>query len=340
MRSLALNLSTAVVTLLLLGVLTFPASRILTAPLDATPEPARAATPVDSGRFFFGAYANPWHLGVWTRGVGARPQLLAKFQSFAQHRPVGDFLSRCERDGVRRVLISWEPWRPVPASLGGRAQGEPQFGYRNVDIASGAQDGYIRGFARALRGFRGVVYLRYAHEMNGFWYPWSRNSRAYVRAWRHVVRVFRAEGARNVRFVWSVNPSLYLSRAQWLRRLEHFWPGRSYVDYVGSTVINFGGVKHYTVARFKPSLRLLRRTFHAPLMLTETNTERHGRVSWLRQLERLVARNPWIRGAVWSQLPSRSKAQAGRKVGNLSWDVTRDPPAARVVRQIIGIGSG
>lgn len=340
MRSHALNLATAVITLLLLGTLTFPASRILSAPLNATPEPARAAVPADNGRFFFGAYANPWHLDGWTRGVGARPQLLAKFQSFAQSRPVGDFLTQCERDGVGRVLISWEPWLPVAASLGGRAQGQPQFGYRNVDIAAGAQDDYIRSFAQALRRFRGVVYLRYAHEMNGFWYPWSRDAHAYVRAWRHVVRIFRAEGARNVRFVWSVNPSVYLARAQWRRRLEHYWPGSSYADYVGSTVINFGGVKHYPVARFKPSLLLLHRIFHKPLILTETNTERHGRVAWLRRLDRLLAQSPWIRGAVWSQLPSRSKANAGPKLGNLSWDVTRDPPAARVVRQIIGIGSG
>ena len=52
MRSLALNLGTAVVTLLLLGTLTFPASRILTAPLDATPAPARADAPVDGAAFF------------------------------------------------------------------------------------------------------------------------------------------------------------------------------------------------------------------------------------------------------------------------------------------------
>jgi hypothetical protein len=63
-------------------------------------------------------------------------------------------------------------------------------------------------------------------------------------------------------------------------------------------------------------------------------------VACLRQLEHLLARSPWIRGAAWSQLPSRSKRQAGPKVGNLSWDVTKDPAAARVMRQIIGIGSG
>ena len=68
-------------------------------------------------------------------------------------------------------------------------------------------------FARSLAGFHGTVDLRYAHEMNGTWYPWSHDPIGYRRAWRHVVRVFRAAGAANVRFVWSPNPSLYLPPA-------------------------------------------------------------------------------------------------------------------------------
>ena len=32
-------------------------------------------------------------------------------------------------------------------------------------------------FARSLARFPGTVYLRYAHEMNGYWYPWSRDAR-------------------------------------------------------------------------------------------------------------------------------------------------------------------
>ena len=34
-------------------------------------------------------------------------------------------------------------------------------------------------FARSLARFPGTVYLRYAHEMNGYWYPWSRDPAAY-----------------------------------------------------------------------------------------------------------------------------------------------------------------
>ena len=52
--------------------------------------------------------------------------------------------------------------------------------------------------------------LRFAHEMNGDWYPWSEgvNGNAagqYVPAYRRVVSLFRSVGATNVTWVWSPN---------------------------------------------------------------------------------------------------------------------------------------
>jgi glycosyl hydrolase family 26 len=106
-------------------------------------------------------------------------------------------------------MLAWEPWKPVPSALGVGAQAQPQAGYRNIDIARGVQDRYIMRFARELARFPGKVYLRYAHEMNGYWYPWSRGPRAYRWAWRRIVRLVDVAGAHNVRFVWSVNANLY-----------------------------------------------------------------------------------------------------------------------------------
>lgn len=68
-----------------------------------------------------------------------------------------------------------------------------------------------RAQARGVRDFGRVVKIRFAHEMNHVAYPWcvgvNGNTGAdYVRAWRHVVRIFRAEGARNARFVWCPLP--------------------------------------------------------------------------------------------------------------------------------------
>jgi hypothetical protein len=339
MRLLGLNLLTSLVTVALLAGLSVPAMRVLRHgssgdPAAASAEPAAPST--IRVRRTFGVYVDPWHVDDWATTVGARPQVVAKFEAFSRKRTIDAFLRQTERDAISQVLVCWEPWEPVPAKLGRTVESLPQPGYRNADIVRGAQDAYILSFARSLATFRGTVWLRYAHEMNGFWYPWSRGPRSYRRAWRHVVTLVRSAGARNVRFVWSANPNLYESAASWMRKTRGYWPGSQWVDVVGSTMINFGGPKHYVVSRFEPRLRALRRTFGKPVFLAETNTEQRGAVAWLRDLRRMLRRTPWIRSVAWSQLPSRSAAQMPS--GRLDWDVRTDPPAAAQIRALVREG--
>ncbi|MEA2444017.1 MAG: hypothetical protein QOJ12_1309, partial [Thermoleophilales bacterium] len=194
---------------------------------------AGAATPP---RRTFGVYVDPWHVGEW-RSAGIAPDYVGRFEAFSRQATVDSFLREAERQTLGSVLVTWEPWKPVPANLGVAEQAKPQPGYRNADIAHGAQDAYILEFARSLASFRGRVYLRYAHEMNGTWYPWSQDPIAYRQAWRHIWRLFQSVGARNVSFVWSPNPSLFLPFSTWQRSVRVYWPGRRYVDAVGSTMI-------------------------------------------------------------------------------------------------------
>jgi mannan endo-1,4-beta-mannosidase len=318
LRRLVLNLLTTSATVLVLAALVIPAKRVLDAPRSTQPtgvEPAAADR-------LFGVYIDPWHLDDWTKDVGAAPQLVAKFAAFSTGRTIDEFVDEAERRGVRRLLVSWEPWKPVPTSLGIAAQFRPQLGYRNADIASGWQDEYLERFARSLARFHGLVYLRYAHEMNGFWYPWSHDQQGYRRAWRHVVRVVRRAGAHNVRMVWSVNPSLYVPKRKWLKRLRGYWPGQRYVDLVGSTVINFGGRKDYGVHRFAPRLRALHSLYRRPLMITEANTEYRGRTVWLRGFRDMLRSMPWIKAVAWSQLPTASGISPGTSSATL-----RRPPS-------------
>ena len=339
-RQFVLHLLTGGATVLLLVGLSVPAVRALraawaepAAPMAALPQ--RAAQP----RRVFGTYIDPWHVDDWARGIGAAPQAVAKFEAFSRRRTVDRYAAECARRGIHRLLVSWEPWAPVPSALGVAAQSRPQRGYRNIDVARGAQDRYISRFARALARFRGTVYLRYAHEMNGYWYPWAHNPAAYRWAWRRVVHLVRAAGARNVRFVWSVNANLYERAGTWRTTLQRYWPGRRFVDLVGTTMIDFGGAKDYAVARFAPRLRELHRRYGRPVMLAETNTEAAGAARWLRALRGMLAGMPWIRGVFWSQLPSRGKVQQWGS-GVLDWDVRDDPAAAAELAGIIRDGVG
>jgi hypothetical protein len=339
MRLLTLNILTGGATLLLLVALALPAKQLLDRgsqahAADSLPRYAPAAHP----RRVFGVYVDPWHVDEWARAIGAAPQAVAKFEAFSRNRTIANYAAESRRQGIRRMLVSWEPWTPVPAALGVDAQARQQPGYRNIDIARGAQDRYIMRFARSVARFPGTVWLRYAHEMNGYWYPWSRGARAYRWAWRRIVRLFRVAGARNVRFVWSVNANLYEPASVWLHNAQRYWPGSRYVDTVGSTMIDFGGDKDYTVARFAPRLRTLHRQFGKPIVLAETNTEYAGRVPWLRDLRSMLRGMPWISAVMWSQLPSRGKAHRTGAGGVVDWDVQRDPPAASALRSIIEDG--
>ena len=123
-----------------------------------------------------------------------------------------------------------------------------------------------------------------------------------------------------------------------MNNVRRYWPGRRYVDAVGSTMIDFGGDKDYTVARFAPRLRSLHAAFGKPVILAETNTAYDGRVAWLRDLRSMLRRMPWIRAVMWSQLPSRGKAHRTAAVGVVDWDVQRDAPAAATLRAIIDDG--
>lgn len=337
MRPLALNVLTCSATVLILAALALPAKHVLDGAEQAKGDALPRIVPAAQPRRVFGAYVDPWHIDDWARAVGAAPQAVAKFEAFSRNRTLGDWTAEARRQGIRRLLISWEPWTPVPTALGMDAQSRPQRGYRNIDIARGGQDRYIFRFARSLARFPGTVYLRYAHEMNGYWYPWSRGAQAYRWAWQRVVRIFHLVGARNVRFVWSVNANLYEPRAVWLRNLRRYWPGDRYVDYVGTTMIDFGGAKDYPVGRFLPRLRALRAQLRKPIVLTETNTEWDGRVAWLRDLRRALRRMPWIRAVMWSQLPSRGNAHRPTD-GFLDWDVQQDAPAAAELANIIRDG--
>ena len=285
----------------------------------------------------FGVATDPWHVDEWAAAVGARPTMVMEFEAFSRRRTIDGHFAEARRQGLSSFMVTWEPWVTVKAALGKDAQYRPQPEYSNAAIAAGTWDAYVRDFARSVAGAKLRTYIRYAHEMNGDWYPWSRDPQQFVLAWRRIVDVFRAEGATNAKFVFSVNPSLWQDdRTVFQPSVMRYWPGPEYVDYVGSTMISFGGRKDYTVAEFSGRLALIHTMFGKELLITELNTALADRVKWLTDLRTwLVTEARWVRGVVLSQGASRGQEQLGSQVGDLSWDVTADPETQPVVRAMI-----
>ncbi len=111
--------------------------------------------------------------------------------------------------------------------------GGDQSSYSLAAIAGGAQDSYLRGWAQQLHAYGKPILIRFAHEMNGTWYPqWSGDPAAYIAAWRHIHDLFVQNGATNVQWVWAPNIWYQVSLATDGRA---YYPGDGYVDWVRST---------------------------------------------------------------------------------------------------------
>jgi beta-mannanase len=143
--------------------------------------------------------------------------------------------------------------------------------------------------------------LRWAWEMNGDWFEWdgSHNGRhpaAYVRAYRRIHRIFREAGAGNVAFVWSPNWNSSPD-ASW-NRMERYYPGDEYVDWVGVSGYNFFAESPRTL--FQHVVRAY--GTNKPIMLAETAAIEHGgnsKAKWITALAAYVRRTPSIGAVVW-----------------------------------------
>ena len=136
-------------------------------------------------------------------------------------------------------------------------------------IASGKFDGYLTAYARAVRAYDRPVIMGFGHEMNGNWYSWANTHTtpaAFVSAWRHLVTVFRAQGARNVTWLWTVNniePSVGVpSPRPW-------WPGSSYVTWVGIDGYYTSSSSVFSSV-FGPTIAAVRALTRQPILISET----------------------------------------------------------------------
>jgi hypothetical protein len=132
-------------------------------------------------------------------------------------------------------VVTWEPWSAADVN------GVNQPTYKLSTITAGNHDAYIRTWAANAKAYNKPMMIRFAHEMNGNWYPWSEqvNGNApgdYVAAWRHVVDVFEAEGATNVQWVWAPNMTTGTP-------LAPLYPGTAYVDNTGIDGFNWGAAR-------------------------------------------------------------------------------------------------
>lgn len=282
----------------------------------------------------FGVAVSPFELDEWQEATGIKPDLCMIFEAWARQRTLAPHLEKAASFGHRSIAVTWEPWTPTPVGTQADEQGSLQAEWTHRSILAGEHDDYIDMMARVFRDSGLTVYLRYAHEMNGAWYPWFHDADEYVAAWKYVRHRMRSlRNAWNVKFVWSPNPDLWRSTpADWLMRLMPYWPGNAATEFVGFTMIDFGGDRYYPVSAFAEQFDLARRIFREPVMAMEVNVARENAIEWLGDLA-TYARGGNLSAVILSQGSSRAAALGG--TGDLSWSAVDDPTARDAIRKLV-----
>lgn len=143
-------------------------------------------------------------------------------------------------------LGAWETQGMIP-----EITWEPRSDFSTITysgINSGTYDAYITTSADELKAFGQPIFLRPFHEFNGSWMPWSLNSNGadatadadFIQAWRRMRRIFREQGATNVKFIWCF-ANATVPKASWNYPTAAY-PGDSYVDWIGFDGYNRGNL--------------------------------------------------------------------------------------------------
>jgi mannan endo-1,4-beta-mannosidase len=134
-------------------------------------------------------------------------------------------------------------------------------------IGNGSYDSYLRAYAGSVRHFGHAVIIGFGHEMNAPWYSWGYphiRPTTFVAAWRHIVRLFRAQGADNVTWLWTINTDLPRSGS-----VARWWPGSGYVTWVGVDGYFYRPSDTFTSV-FGTTIRQVRTFTRKPVLLAET----------------------------------------------------------------------
>ncbi|WP_436776000.1 glycoside hydrolase family 26 protein [Yinghuangia sp. YIM S09857] len=269
-------------------------------------------------------------LDDFSRAVGRDPSVLQFSVGWADSPFDRRLFDQVAKRGLM-PLMAWEPWdftkeSPIEEERGN----QPAYALRH--IIAGQFDDYVTKWAQGIKELGYPVAIRFAHEMNGFWYPWAAQANGnttdqYIQAWRHVHDIFTQVGANDVTWVWSPNRDYDGSTP-----VQSLYPGDEYVDWVGlSGYFGTKGVEKYKSFDeiFQPTVQELRKFTQRPVVITETGAvDFDGRkAEWINEMFRQLPGNPDIIGVIWYE---------ARKERQADWRIAVSPAASAAYRTGMG----
>ena len=246
---------------------------------------------------YFGGFDEPFRANAVTRAWDRNTLPMLTWES----RPIGSPNSQVE-----------EPDYQLPDMIGDAANGVP-----------GTYDDYLHQYAKDIVATGLPLGIRFNHEMNGVWYPWSEttgqgdsingnNKGDYVKMWQHVHDIFEQEGANDL-VVWTWAPNIINNLPAANKSvdfLKAMYPGDEYVDWMG--------VSGYLRPAYKPdnnftfdytfgaTLDQLREISDKPIILAEIGASEVGgkKPQWITSVFDALAQpeNADIIGLSWFNL--------------------------------------
>jgi mannan endo-1,4-beta-mannosidase len=187
-------------------------------------------------------------IATFAAAVGRQPNLLGYYNGWAESfdTSFADMLHR--HDIIPFVQID-----PTDASV--------------AAIAAGTYDDYLRSYADSVADFGHAVVIGFGHEMNAPGYSWGYGNvpaSTFVAAWRHIVTLFRDEGADNVTWLWTLQAD-----RPGTGPIVSWWPGAQYVTWVGIDGYYYRPTDTFASV-FGTTIDQVRAFTSKPILLSET----------------------------------------------------------------------
>ena len=287
-----------------------------------------------SGSFYGFSDVPPWDerpIDVFESHTGKKMSILhwgQRWQKYGQELPFDASLMEKVRQRGELSLFDWTA-RDYDVNP---EKDQPAFALSK--IIAGSYDNYIRQWATAAKNWGHPFFLRFNHEMNGDWYPWSEQVNGnqpgqFVQAWRHVHDIFSQVGASNVTWVWCPNIEY-----QGTTPLEEMYPGSAYVDWTCIDGYNWGSEPNHG-GNWQSFDQVFRQTYDhilkiapdKPMMIGEVSSTEYGgpndgaldKAQWIREAltQKLPLEYPAIKALVWFNV----------NADNMDWVIETSPGA-------------
>jgi putative cell wall-binding protein len=189
--------------------------------------------------------------------IGRRLDIDHQFYRWDSSFPTS--IQQADASAGRIPFLNWKPQRNSGAIVTWSS------------IAGGAEDGVVKARADAMKAFgRPMLFSFNAEPFDESRKGWGTPAE-FVDAFRHIVSVFRAQGATNVSFAWVLTGYDFTISG----RPEAFYPGDEWVDWIGADPYNFftRDKKWQSFSAVAGAFHTWGAARHKPLVLAEWGTE-------------------------------------------------------------------